>query len=381
MSITVCLAPTNTLNVWEVNPNGGHFWAYLNWALGLRALGCEVIWLETVDTIAPEHQLSDRVARLKRRLEPYGLGECVALRSDSGVVLSTQALGCLDFEAAAEADLLLNQRYSTPSQVVRRFRRSALLDIDPGLLQWWMVTNRVPVAPHDIYFSIGELVNCPGQRVPDLGLTWHHTPPCVALDWWQPQPPRPKAPFTTVSNWWGHWVEEASGLISDEKRDAFRPFLDLPRRVTCSLELALALEDLPGEAAERELLLYHGWHVQKASEVAANPWDFQRYVQASRGEFSCAKPSYVRYENAWLSDRTVCYLASGKPAVVQHTGSSQFLPDADGLFRFRDIGEAVRYLEIAAADYERHCQLARKLAEEYFDARLVVGRLLERALA
>jgi hypothetical protein len=86
-------------------------------------------------------------------------------------------------------------------------------------------------------------------------------------------------------------------------------------------------------------------------------------------------------ENAWVSDRTLCYLASGKPAVVQHTGASRFLPDAAGLFRFRDLAEAARCLEVVAADYERQAGLARALAEEHFDARKVVRTVLERALS
>ena len=89
------------------------------------------------------------------------------------------------------------------------------------------------------------------------------------------------------------------------------------------------------------------------------PWDYQRYVQASQGEFSCAKPSCVRLQNAWVSDRTLCYLASGKPAVVQHTGASRFLPDAEGLFRFRTLEEAAHALSAAQSDYERHGRLAR----------------------
>ena len=84
--------------------------------------------------------------------------------------------------------------------------------------------------------------------------------------------------------------------------------------------------------------------------------------------------------NAWISDRTLCYLASGKPAVVQHTGKSRFLPDAAGLFRFRNLDEAAGALSAVESDYERHSRLARELAEE-FDARHVVARVLERALA
>jgi hypothetical protein len=93
------------------------------------------------------------------------------------------------------------------------------------------------------------------------------------------------------------------------------------------------------------------------------------------------KPSCVRLQNAWISDRTLCYLASGKPAVVQHTGPSRFLPDAAGLFRFRNLDEAVRDLDIVAADYDQQCRLARALAEEHFDARKVVQRVLERSIA
>jgi hypothetical protein len=93
------------------------------------------------------------------------------------------------------------------------------------------------------------------------------------------------------------------------------------------------------------------------------------------------KPSCVRLQNAWISDRTLCYLASGKPAVVQHTGESRFLPDSEGLFRFRDLEEAARCLEMAAEDYDHHCRLARALEEEHFDARKVVSRLMEKVFS
>ena len=114
--------------------------------------------------------------------------------------------------------------------------------------------------------------------------------------------------------------------------------------------------------------------------MAGTPEDYHAYVQSSRGEFSCAKPSCIRLANAWISDRTLCYLASGKPAVVQHTGDSSFLPQAEGLFRFRDPDEAVRALAAVEEDYERQCRLARAFAEEHFDGRRVVERVLERAL-
>ena len=129
----------------------------------------------------------------------------------------------------------------------------------------------------------------------------------------------------------------------------------------------------------RRLMEPKGWRLREAWDVSSTPYDYRAYVQRSRGEFSCAKPSTVALETAWVSDRTLCYLASGKPAVVQSTGPSRLLPDAEGLFRFRGIDEAAHALAAAEADYGRHCRLARALAEEHFDARRVVGRVLERA--
>jgi hypothetical protein len=377
MSLTVCLF-ANTISYPE---GGGHLWAYLNWALGLRALGCRVIWLEGVDfgpgTSAESRR--SRISGLKQRLARYGLAEHVALWSWSGQALPRGAGEFLDLEAAAQADLLLNVEYFAPAEVVGRFRRSALLDIDPGLLQLWVSEGSIRLARHDVYFTIGETVGRPGARFPDAGLRWCYTPPAVALDWWPVHPAPEGAPFTTVTHWSGrdYVGDEQSGYPND-KRAGFLPFLDLPRLTGQPLELAVYLAD--DEADERALLHSLGWRISDPTRVASTPWDYQRYIQASRGEFSCAKPSCVRLENAWVSDRTLCYLASGKPAVVQHTGPSRFLPDAAGVFRFRDLAEAVRGLEAAAANHERQAGLARALAEEYFDARKVAGALLERAL-
>jgi len=174
------------------------------------------------------------------------------------------------------------------------------------------------------------------------------------------------------------WEEDADGLYSNDKRTGFLPFLDLPQHTSQPLELALCLS--PGEEDERVALQKRGWRVRHSYDVAATPWEYQRYIQDSLGEFSCVKPSCIHLQNAWVSDRSICYLASGKPVVIEHTGPSRFLPDAAGLFRFRDMGEAVRCLETVAADYERHCRLARALAKECFDAQKVVGSVLERAL-
>jgi hypothetical protein len=373
MTTRVCLS-ANTLSYPE---GGGHLWIYLEWALGLRALGCRVLWLETVERNTPADEVRTLVASLKGRLEPFGLADSLALCSEDGEPLPLEAGGA---EPDLDADLLLNLQYSTSPRIVERFRRSALIDIDPGLLQTWMAGGTVNVARHSVYFSIGETVGQPGAGFPNLGLEWHHTPPCVALDWWPVAPAAADAAFTTISHWYeDEWVEEAGEWYRNDKRTGFLPYLALPRRTSQPLELALCLAS--DEEEDRQLLLEHGWRLRHSYAVTSTPAEYQRYIQGSRGEFSCAKPSYVRLNTAWVSDRTVCYLASGKPVVVEHTGPSRYLPDAEGMFRFRNVEEAAAQLEAIAADYERQCRLARALAEEYFDARKVVGRVLERALA
>jgi hypothetical protein len=378
MSITVCLAPVRTL---EYPEGGGHLWEYLNWALGLLALGCKVIWLEAVAGSTPAGELQSKVAALKLRLERYGLVNCLALHSpiDEPLPLGVTDMGCLDLDAAAGADLLLEFRYDTPLNVIRRFRKSALLDIDPGLSQAWISKGRISLTPHDMYFTTGETVSQPGTRIPDIGLNWIYTRPCVALDCWPPHKSMTKAPFTTVAHWYaGGWLEDDAHAHLDDKRSGFLPFLDMPRFTNHPLELAL---DLPPKDEQRLMLEGRGWKVVDAHTVAATPWDYHRYIQASFGEFSCAKPACLKLENAWISNRTLCYLASGKPAIVQHTGQSRVLPDSSGLFRFRDVKEPVQSIERVVTDYEKQSRLARNLAEEYFDARKVVATLLERALS
>ncbi len=378
MSITVWLA-AKTL---DYPQGGGHMWVYLNWALGLRALGCQVVWLEAVDPQMSVHEVQALTLALKDRLKQQGLVECLALCSRNGKPLPRAVTErCLDIEAATEAHLLLNLAYHIPPQVVERFQRSALIDIDPGLLQLWMSWGQLSVARHDMYFTIGETVGKPIARFPHCDLPWHYTPPAVFLSAWPPTSADSTAPYTTVSTWWGgEWLVFPGGEIFDNnKRKSFLDYSNLPSQTSARLELALCLG--PGDNEERQFLEQRGWKIRHAWKVSSTPEQYRAYIQRSRGEFSCAKPAFMRLQNAWISDRTLCYLASGKPAVVQHTGPSGFLPDAAGLFRFRSLEEAACALDAVEADYEHQCCLARKLAEEYFDARKVVGSVLERALA
>jgi glycosyltransferase involved in cell wall biosynthesis len=170
-------------------------------------------------------------------------------------------------------------------------------------------------------------------------------------------------------------VEGRQVLYDNTKRVAYLAFAELPRLTNQPLELAIHLA--PGDAAERQMLEERGWRIRHASEVSRTPEMYRSYIQGSRGELSCVKPSCVKLQNGWISDRSLCYLASGKPVVMQDTGPSPYLPFGEGLFRFSAPDEAAEALAIVNADYGKHCRRAREIAETFFDARQIAEKILD----
>ena len=361
---------------------GGHLWVYLNWALGLREAGCDVTWLEVVPPEKSPEEALELARKLQDRLRPFGLADRLTLCSIDGSTLHPLLSDSfLTLDHASSADVLLNLRYGTDASIIKQFKRSILLDIDPGLLQLWMSRREVTVAPHDFYYSIGPTVGKPGSVIPSLGLTWHHTPPAVATSAWRVTPPGPDAAFNTISHWQAaEWVEESPGnFYCNDKRSGFAPFLDLPLLTHAApLELALCLAE--SEEPEKQMLLKKGWRIVHSYDVSSTLDDYQRYIQNSLGEFGCAKPSCQRMQNAWVSDRTLCYLASGKPVIVLDTGPSDILPNNQGMFRYKTVHDAARAVDAIMADYPNQCRLARQLAVDQFDAKTLAVRMLERAL-
>jgi hypothetical protein len=378
---TVVVSAHNVAN----NPKvAGHFWVYLQYAHGLQRLGCEVYWLERLSADAPWHDTSPAaVATFFARLEHFGLGGKAILYEPDGEE-GLRFLGLGDAEAEAvfrRADLLLNFHYAIDPDLLARFSLTALVDIDPGLLEHWISEDQLRVPPHDLYLTIGETVGTPEARFPDCGLDWVHIRPPVCLDLWPYRYAPSARRFTTVSSWLGgEYVTERRGgvkrvLYENDKRVSFLRFAELPARTSAELELALHLEGKL-DAADRERLEANGWRIRHALEVAATPERYRAYIQDSRGEFSCVKPSCVELQTAWVSDRTLCYLASGKPVVVQDTGPSDFLPNGEGMFRFVTVDQAADALATIDADYERQCRAARGIAEAFFEAERVLSETL-----
>jgi hypothetical protein len=381
---TIVLAPCNVAGFPE---GGGHFWVYLQYALALRQLGCEVYWLEAFRTKGRPDQETSALETFFSRMEAWGFRDKVILyRTDSELpspelpqeyLTTSRELAESVFE---RADLLLNFHYAINPALLGCFGRTALVDIDPGLLQFWITRGQLRVPAHDHYFTIGEGIGQRGSKVPDSGLDWIPIHPAVCLDHWPYIFDAGSQAFTTVSIWdSSDWVVDRDEIYENTKRVAFLPFIQLPRLTRQPLELALFLRT-ERDLQDRHLLESLGWRVRLSREVATTPESYREYIQRSRGEFSCAKPSYVKFQTGWVSDRTACYLASGKPVVVQDTGPTSILSSGRGLFRFTTAQEAADALEKINGNYEKHCRAARQIAEAFFDARKIVARILEVAL-
>ena len=385
--------PTVVLSAYKVAdfPNGGgHFWVYMQYALGLRLLGCDVYWLEQLGRARDPETERRVVATFLNRMKRFGMEGRVFLYARDGSAAgnggSFRFAGCTAEQIEAllrRADLLLNFNYRIDPRWLALARRSALVDIDPGLLQYWISTDQLSVAAHDRYLTTGETVGTPGARFPDCGLPWIHIRPPVCLERWPFVHDPGCEAFTSVSSWTSSdWLKESKNgktvLRENTKRVSFLEFAELPERTSQPLELALYLVD--ADADDRARLERHGWRIGRSQDLAGTPEDYQNYVQRSRGEFSCAKPSCMDFQNAWVSDRSLCYLASGKPVVVQDTGPSAVLPNGEGMFRFTTLDEAAAALEAVNRDYERHCRAARALAERCFDSKRVLEQALDAAL-
>jgi len=382
---TIVISPFNVASFPE---GGGHLWVYLQYVLGLRLLGCDVYWLEAFRTKGREEQEAAALTAFRLRMQQYGLDRKYILyfthSDESSPESPSEYLDMTRAEAEAiftRADLLLNFHYAISPGLLARFRRTALVDIDPGLLQFWMTRGQLNVPHHDIYFTTGETISETTSGLPNDGARWTYFRPPVCLEHW-PYGFNPYTrAFTTVSNWdASDWVVDDDQRYENTKRVAFLEFADLPRLTSQPLELALFLKRERDLAEQREMER-RGWHVRPSREVAATPQMYAAYIRGSRGEFSCAKRSCMVFQNAWISDRTLCYLASGKPVVVQNTGPSSFLPDGEGMFRFSTAAEAADAFAAINANYERHCRAAREIAEAHFDARRSLETILNVALS
>ncbi|HXG19237.1 MAG TPA: hypothetical protein VNN62_09220 [Methylomirabilota bacterium] len=369
-------------------PLAGVVWQALHYLVGLRQLGHDVYYVE--DSGAPpydprvksivEHPTYN-VAILQQTLERFGFGDRWLywdVASDTYYGHSRQQLLAL-YE---RADLILNLcGASRPRAEQRRGGPLLYIQTDPVFEQIRAAQGDLDLigmlSAHDLLFTYGENLGAEDCLAPSGGFSWKTTRPPVVMDLWEPHIDPACRYFTTVATWHnkGKDIAFQGETYYWSKHVNFLKYLDLPRRTTQELELAVETDDEEVRAGLTSL----GWRLSEAFERSATVEGYRDYIYSSRGEFTVAKDIYVRPRSGWFSDRTVCYLAAGKPVVTQETGFSKFVPTGRGLFAFSTMEEAVTAFAAINADYVHHARAAREIAAEYFGADKVLRKLLQDA--
>jgi hypothetical protein len=363
---------------------GGHWAVFLQYLLGLRALGHDAWWLELLETSGDAARDRRRIEGFFSRLAEYGLADrCVvalvpggapaALRSVAVYGLDRSALE----ELARSADLLWNFAGCLRPPLLELFRHRVLIDLDPGHLHVSALTVDFAIQAHHAFLTVGTKLHDPDCGVPTLGRCWQRFVPFVHLPMWTCAPdPGPAAPLTSVTQWTWEQLRWGERILSVSKRDAYLRYVTTPVRVGRPFELAANIhpEDHTGD---RDLLRRHRWHLVHPHDVAASPAAYRDYLRRSRAEFACPKPIHQELRTGWFSDRSACYLASGRPVVFEDTGIGERLPAGAGLLLFRDLEQAVAAVTEVDRDWPRHSRAARALVEEFLDGRRCLPAMLE----
>ncbi|MCI0546788.1 MAG: hypothetical protein L0027_05840 [Candidatus Rokubacteria bacterium] len=361
-------------------------WQALNHVLGLARLGHEVYYVE--DSGAPPYDPRIRsvvadpaygIEFLRRTMDRYGLGGRWAYHDlVRGEVhgLSAARLRALYGEVDAVVNLcgatrLREEHLRCPVRIY--------VETDPVYEQIRIEAGHLETVTaldaHTHHFTYGENLGQPDCPIPLPRYAWHATRPPVVLEHWTPGPaPAPRC-FTTVATWEnvGKDVSYRGETYRWSKHVNFLKMLDLPRLTPQPLELALAFRT--ADETTTRMLSERGWILADAETRSRDTEVYRAHIQGSRGEFTVAKDSMARTRSGWFSDRSVCYLAAGRPVVTLETGFSKFVPAGRGLVAFETVEEAAAAIDEVNRDYAGHCRAARAVAAESFESDGVLGRL------
>ena len=351
---------------------GGATWAVLQYVLGLRRLGHRVTLVEPVNELVDES-----VAYFTETMRAFGLDDAAAL-----VVRGSRETVGLPFarllEAARGADLLVNVSGMLDGPLAEEPAMRVFLDLDPAFIQLWHAAEGIDMGfnRHERFVTVGLALGHPDCPVPTGGRDWITTPQPVVLDHWPPSPPATGGAVTTIGNFRGYGSIEWDGRLYGQKVHALRELYELPGRIDERVVLAMAVH--PDEHDDLVALRRNGWSLADPLQVAGSPGAYGDFIRASKAELGIAKSGYVHSRVGWFSDRSVCYLASGRPVVAQDTAYSRYLPVGEGLLPFSDVDDAAAALERVAADLPRHGRAARAIAQDVFDSDRVLTALLDR---
>jgi hypothetical protein len=356
----------------------GASWAVLQYVLGLERLGHDVLLVEQWEP-PPHEPLADTAsaAYFRDLVRGFDLDERAALLragTEETVGLSYAQLR----ERCHAADLLLNISGTlTDTGLIGNIPVRAYVDLDPVFNQLWDDSGiDMGFEPHNRFVTVGQALGTPECPVPTGGREWIATLPPVVLERWPAAAGPGDGSFTSVGNWRGYGSVELDGVQYGQRVHSMRPLMELSRRSDARFRLALAIH--PDERADLEALATNGWELVDPVEAAGTPARYERFIRDSTAELGIAKSGYVLARSGWFSDRSACYLASGRPVLAQETGFSRFLPTGEGLLCFETVDDAAAGVEAIRGAYARHARHARELAEELLDSDRVLASLLDR---
>ena len=359
---------------------GGWTWVPLQWVLGFARLGVECYWVDRQGALDPTKGpigIDHAIDRFQRMAFDFGFQDRWGVVYNGGeryFGLDAKQLERL----VDDTDLLINiGGHLPPESPLMRVPRRAYVDVDPGYTQIWARQTEIGLDRHNLFFTVGQNVGRPEFRIPTAPVQWEPILPPIVLDQWPARIDPRCQRFSTVADWRGSQCAIFEEEYYGTKREEFIRFLSVPQKAGVRIELALWIGQKDFE--DIGLLDGHDWRVRDPYQYAGDPASYREFIRYSRAEFSVAKRGYVKSNSGWLSDRTACYLASGKPALVQSTGFEWRLPTGKGLLTFHTVEEAVAGIESINRDYLRHCEAARRMAEEHFDSDVVLSGILARA--
>ena len=355
---------------------GGASWAVLQYLLGLRRLGHDVLLLEPVDAGPGGLPGSPAATYFDSVVGCFGLrGSAALIDAGGGRPYGLDQAAVARF--CARADLLLNlSGVLDDDDLLGAIGVRAFVDLDPGFTQLWEAVEGIDMGfgRHNRFVTVGRSVGAPDCAVPTCGRRWITTPQPVVLEHWPVAEETVSERLTTVGHWRAYGSIEHGGVHYGQKAHSLRPLIDLPGRLGVALEPALAIH--PEETRDLAALTEAGWRLLDPDAAAGTPARYRSFVRGSWAEFGLAKAGYVAAGCGWFSDRSVCYLASGRPVIAQDTGFGAHLPTGTGLLAFDDADDVVAAVDSLRSDYGRHRRAAREIAESVFDSDRVLGELL-----
>jgi hypothetical protein len=369
--------------------HGGHTWVFLQYLLGFKRLGWDVIF---VDQLEPEMSFDEAGEPCPVEqsvafrfffevMKRFGFeGKC-ALLCNKGAQVYGFSREELMARAHSSAYLINVMGYLKDEALLGCAPRRVFLDIDPGFGQMWQDLGQYAMFQgHHDYVTIGENIGRPDCDIPTCGIDWITTPQPVVLDYWETGEENRGEAFTGVASWRGAYgTVEYRGKTYGLRVHEFRKFIALPRLTGEPFRLALDIH--PAEVNDLALLEENNWTLVDPLEAAGDPSRYQAFIRNSKAELMIAKNIYVQTNSGWFSDRSLCYLAAGKPVLAQETGFSRHYPTGEGLLAFSTPEEAAEGVNEISGNLARHSRAAREIAREYFDSDRVLTRLLEKLSA